>query len=174
MVRPSLYDVLGVQPSASPAQIVTAYRQAARRTHPDTGGSESAFRLVNTAYQVLSDPERRRAYDRRLRSRSVGGPTGPAAPTRPAAPTGPIWPTVPRQTGPPGRTTGAATPQPAAGETQRRTRRRYLAMMACCLALFVFAGSVVRFLSVPAALAMMVIAAIIPPVAAVIANRSRD
>jgi hypothetical protein len=47
-------------------------------------------------------------------------------------------------------------------------------MMACCVALFVLAGSVVRLVSVPAALTMMLVAAVIPPVAAIIANRSRE
>jgi hypothetical protein len=47
-------------------------------------------------------------------------------------------------------------------------------MMACCVGLFVLAGSVVRLVSVPAALMMMLVAAVIPPVAAIIANRSRE
>ncbi|WP_250292332.1 DnaJ domain-containing protein, partial [Frankia sp. CiP1_Cm_nod1] len=69
----SLYDVLGVPPAASQAQIVAAYRRAARRTHPDTGGSEHAFRQVRRAYEVLGDPERRRDYDRRVRAHPVPG-----------------------------------------------------------------------------------------------------
>ncbi len=46
-------------------------------------------------------------------------------------------------------------------------------MMAVCVTLFVLAGSVVRLVSVPAALAMMLVAALIPPVAALVANRFR-
>ncbi|WP_131747801.1 J domain-containing protein [Frankia sp. Cppng1_Ct_nod] len=170
MARLSLYDVLGVQPTASPAQIVTAYRRAARRTHPDTGGSAGAFQQVTAAYQVLADPDRRRDYDRHLLARTAGDFRGPPAPQQ--------------NTGPP-RTAGA---QPAENsgahpssmtatceghEEANRIRRRYLAMMTVCLVLFVLAGSVVRLVSVPAALAMMLVAAVIPPIAAVVANRSR-
>ncbi len=175
MARPSLYDVLGVRPTASPAQIVTAYRRAALRTHPDAGGSESAFRLVNTAYQVLSDPERRRAYDRRLRSRAAEGCPGPTVPRQPGPPRQATGTAAPSPSRPPGPAPSpAAAPAPLSGETQRRIRHRYLAMMTCCVGLFVLAGGVVRFFSVPAALAMMSVAAVIPPVAAIIANRSRD
>ncbi|MCX2968582.1 MULTISPECIES: DUF3099 domain-containing protein [Streptomyces] len=55
--------------------------------------------------------------------------------------------------------------------SQPRRERRYFALMAVCLALFVGAGFVVRHLSVPLAVAMCVVAALIPPVAAVAANR---
>lgn len=52
----------------------------------------------------------------------------------------------------------------------RRRRRAYLVLMGTCLALFVLAWGVVRFVSTPAAVAMSVVAALIPPVAAVVAN----
>ncbi len=144
----SLYDVLGVPPTASHAEIVTAYRQAARRTHPDTGGSESAFRLVSMAYEVLGDPDRRRDYDRRMPAHPAGGVAGSPA--------------------------GGVADRTGGGVAGRAVRRRYLAMMTVCVTLFVLAGSVIRFVSVPAALAMMLVAAVIPPVAAIIANRSRS
>ncbi|MEV1007513.1 DUF3099 domain-containing protein [Streptomyces sp. NPDC049881] len=52
-----------------------------------------------------------------------------------------------------------------------RRRRRYFALMAVCLVLFVGAGTVVRLWSVPLAIAMCVVAAAIPPLAAITANR---
>jgi Protein of unknown function (DUF3099) len=50
-------------------------------------------------------------------------------------------------------------------------RRRYIALMTICLTLFVSAWAVVRLISVPVAIAMCVVAAVIPPVAAIVANR---
>ncbi|WP_063885984.1 DUF3099 domain-containing protein, partial [Streptomyces albus] len=52
-----------------------------------------------------------------------------------------------------------------------RRRRRYFALMAVCLVLFVSAWAFVRLWSVPAAIAMCVVAMVIPPVAAIIGNR---
>jgi molecular chaperone DnaJ len=59
------YDVLGVAPGAGADEIKRAYRQLARRYHPDISGDErgAAFLDVSRAYHVLRDPERRRAYD---------------------------------------------------------------------------------------------------------------
>ncbi|MFE0458674.1 DUF3099 domain-containing protein [Kitasatospora sp. NPDC058965] len=54
---------------------------------------------------------------------------------------------------------------------QRNRHRYYFAMMGGCLALFVLAWGVVRFFSVGAAIAMCVVAMVIPPLAAVFANR---
>ena len=59
-----LYKVLGVDRSASDAKIRDAYRRRARETHPDTGGDAAEFQAVQAAYETLSDPSRRRAYDR--------------------------------------------------------------------------------------------------------------
>ena len=52
-----------------------------------------------------------------------------------------------------------------------RRRRRYLALMALCLALFVSAWTFVRLVSVAAAVVLCVVAMVIPPVAAIVANR---
>lgn len=61
------YQRLGVDPDASDAEIRDAYRRLARRAHPDTpGGSAREMALLNEAWRVLRDPERRRAYDREL------------------------------------------------------------------------------------------------------------
>ncbi|MBF4993695.1 J domain-containing protein [Arthrobacter gandavensis] len=80
----TLYEVLGLTPSATVDEIKSAYRKAARRAHPDQGGSSELFHLISEAYQVLSDPEQRSAYDRRLGRAGSAGPVSGASPVRPA------------------------------------------------------------------------------------------
>ena len=62
------YHLLGIRSDATPAQIRSAYRRAARTHHPDLnpGDTDAAdrFKQVQEAYEVLSDPARRAAYDR--------------------------------------------------------------------------------------------------------------
>jgi len=58
-----LYEVLGVPRDADAATIRRAYRKKVRGVHPDSGGSVEAFNELKTAYDVLSDPVRRRRYD---------------------------------------------------------------------------------------------------------------
>lgn len=62
------YDILGVGKDASVEEIKKAFRRIARQTHPDTHpddpAAETRFRQAAEAYEVLSDPERRRRYDR--------------------------------------------------------------------------------------------------------------
>jgi curved DNA-binding protein CbpA len=60
----SLYDDLGVGPDASQSELKAAHRAGARRHHPDLGGDRADFDPVQRAYDVLSDPESRRRYDR--------------------------------------------------------------------------------------------------------------
>ncbi len=65
------YDILGVKPEASEAEIKTAYRRLARKFHPDVSkeaGAEERFKTINEAYEALKDAERRAAYDQ-LKSR---------------------------------------------------------------------------------------------------------
>ncbi|WP_315987528.1 DUF3099 domain-containing protein [Actinomadura sp. HBU206391] len=56
----------------------------------------------------------------------------------------------------------------------RRRRRIYLIMMGTCLTLFVLAWTVVRFYSTGVAVAMAMVALVIPPFAAIVANRRDD
>jgi hypothetical protein len=88
--RRNHYRILFVQPEAPPEVIKASWRAllGSARGHPDLGGDPVAAARINEAYTVLSDPERRRAYDRlldvtRMRAQADGGP--PAA-LPPAAP----------------------------------------------------------------------------------------
>ena len=64
------YATLGLDRRCTPAQIRSAYRLLAKRHHPDVNhGSEESLarsRDINAAHEILSDPARRRAYDREL------------------------------------------------------------------------------------------------------------
>jgi DnaJ-class molecular chaperone len=74
--RPDLYAILGVEHSATQAEISLAYRTLLRRHHPDTRASldepqraesDTALQHVLAAYAVLHDPMRRTEYDRQAR-----------------------------------------------------------------------------------------------------------
>jgi len=62
------YQILGIEKTVSQAEIKTAYRQLASKYHPDrypanTKFAEDMMKDINVAYQVLSDTEKRIAYD---------------------------------------------------------------------------------------------------------------
>ena len=61
------YDILGIQKNATDDEIKRAYRKSARKFHPDLNkdpGAESTFKDINEAHEVLTDPEKRKLYDR--------------------------------------------------------------------------------------------------------------
>jgi len=60
---PDYYSVIGVSANADEEEIRAAYRARARQLHPDMGGSADEMRLLNGAYEVLSDRCTRSAYD---------------------------------------------------------------------------------------------------------------
>ena len=70
----SLYDTLGVPKGASADEIKKAYRKLAREHHPDQGGDEARFKEIQGAYDVLSDPEKRKQYDQFGSANGRGGP----------------------------------------------------------------------------------------------------
>jgi len=64
---PDYYKTLGVDKKASADEIKKAYRKLARKYHPDTNkepAAEERFKEISEAYDVLSDPEKRKKYDR--------------------------------------------------------------------------------------------------------------
>ncbi len=88
------YVVLQVTHNATPEEIHAAYRRRAQEVHPDKSGAGSEpFLELQEAYAVLSDPERRAAYDRASqrsipvpRARTTAGPRRGAEPFRQAGP----------------------------------------------------------------------------------------
>ena len=65
---PDYYEVLQISPNADPDMIHRVYRLLAQRYHPDNAdsGDEKMFRSITDAYKVLSEPEKRAAYDVKL------------------------------------------------------------------------------------------------------------
>ena len=80
---PDYYKTLGVDKKATPEEIKKAYRKLARKYHPDTNtepGAEARFKEISEAHDVLSDPDKRKQYDRgSLFSGSPFGGRGRAA-----------------------------------------------------------------------------------------------
>lgn len=76
-----LYELLGLPREASQDDIRKAHRKLVRRYHPDANPedpqAEERFKEIQQAYEVLSDPEKRREYDEGLRTYSRGKPGRP-------------------------------------------------------------------------------------------------
>ena len=115
MARPTddPYRTLGILRGAEPDEVRAAHRRLAKRFHPDGSmGDEQRFLAVQEAYQLLSDPLRRREWDRQ----HVAGPVPARPPTRPGPPR-------PRRARPaaarPARPTRPSRPQPAPGVRTR-------------------------------------------------------
>lgn len=78
----TLYDVFGVEPNAPAEKIRAIYRLRSREAHPDReNGNEELQKLLNDAYKILRDPEKRREYNEQM-----GLPLSPRSikPGRPA------------------------------------------------------------------------------------------
>ncbi len=68
MAKKDYYEILGIKRDAKPEEIKKAYRRLARKYHPDVNpgdkASEERFKLTTEAHDVLSDPKKRKVYDR--------------------------------------------------------------------------------------------------------------
>jgi curved DNA-binding protein CbpA len=77
MASPTHYEVLGVSPAASQDEIKKRFRDLARKHHPDVApgkNSEVLFRQINSAYQILSNSEKRTLYDSELKLSALKQP----------------------------------------------------------------------------------------------------
>src|SRR4051812_16692573 len=77
------YELLGLSTKASQDDIQKAHRELARQEHPDTNPqdpqAEERFKQIQQAYEVLSNPEKRREYDKRFDVFSRETSDGPRA-----------------------------------------------------------------------------------------------
>lgn len=69
----SHYEVLDISKSASADEIKKSYRKLSLTHHPDRGGDGEEFKKISEAYQVLSDPEKKRHYDNPFEKFFTGG-----------------------------------------------------------------------------------------------------
>src|SRR5918993_1250387 len=84
MSKRDYYEVLGVSRTASEAEMKSAFRKLAMKFHPDRNqgdkDAEIHFKEINEAYQALSDPQKRAAYDRFGHAAFANGGGGPGGP----------------------------------------------------------------------------------------------
>lgn len=71
------YDLLGVAPESTAQEIKSAFRRKSLTAHPDRGGTNEEQARLNHAYEILSDPARRKRYDRALSAARSPAPERP-------------------------------------------------------------------------------------------------
>lgn len=85
MERLTHYEVLDIDPTASAMEIDFAYRDLAKKFHPDKGGTSAFFRQLQEAHSVLSNANSRREYDQSLKNRTTTVQSGDATQSTPTA-----------------------------------------------------------------------------------------
>ena len=68
-VDPNYWSLLGVSPNCDPSELKAAFRKEARKWHPDLNkndaNAEERFKLINEAYEILSDPNKRNSWEKK-------------------------------------------------------------------------------------------------------------
>lgn len=78
---PTLYDILGVEPNAPIQKIRAIYRLRTREAHPDLGSGNGQLQtLLNEAYEILSNPQKRQEYNEQIKLHSQPRPIKPGRP----------------------------------------------------------------------------------------------
>jgi molecular chaperone DnaJ len=81
MAKKTHYQVLEIHETATQAEIKQAYRRLAKKFHPDScseAASHEHIAIINTAYEVIGDPSRRRVYDQQLQGMAGVSPEASA------------------------------------------------------------------------------------------------
>jgi DnaJ-class molecular chaperone len=104
MALKNYYLILGISPNNSTKEIQCAFRRLAKKFHPDKagGGKTALFQDITEAYEVLSDPEKRKKYNQKLteenrRQKSISEQHAPNQYVNRKKPIRPAWPETPFQ-----------------------------------------------------------------------------
>jgi len=111
MAEETYYELLQVSPTADLEIITAAYRALIRRHHPDRNPSPTAdatTKLLNEAWEILSDSARRAEYDRELRGRTSSSSSGTGQASSRTSQNRPPPPPPPRR---------ASEPEPTGGDS---------------------------------------------------------
>lgn len=68
----NLYKILGASKESTDEELKKLYRDKSKQFHPDVGGDAEMFKQIALAYQILSDPEKRKRYDSGESADSIG------------------------------------------------------------------------------------------------------